>query len=105
MGLLGANILNNDIEKIIRWNYEIDELGMDSISCAGSVAFAMELAEKGVHDFGVHFGQTDNLSQMFHDIAYREGEGNYLADGSKKMSEIFGGKEYAIHAKGMELAA
>lgn len=105
LGLLGANILNNDIEKIIRWNYEIDELGMDSISCAGSVAFAMELAEKGVHDFGVHFGETENLSQMFHDIAYRQGEGNYLADGSKRMSDIFGGKEYAIHAKGMELAA
>ncbi|MBR2589487.1 MAG: aldehyde ferredoxin oxidoreductase family protein [Clostridia bacterium] len=105
LGLLGANILNNDIEKIIRWNYEIDELGMDSISCAGSVAFAMELAEKGVHDFGVHFGETDNLSQMFRDIAYREGEGNYLADGSKRMSEQFGGEEYAIHAKGMELAA
>ena len=105
LGLLGANILNNDINKIIRWNYEIDELGMDSISCAGSVAFAMELAEKGVHDFGVHFGETDNLSQMFEDIAYRRGEGNYLADGSKRMSDIFGGKEYAIHAKGMELAA
>ncbi|MBQ6380030.1 MAG: aldehyde ferredoxin oxidoreductase family protein [Clostridia bacterium] len=105
LGLLGANILNNDIEKIIRWNYEIDELGMDSISCAGSVAFAMELAEKGVHDFGVHFGETENLSQMFRDIAYRQGEGNYLADGSKRMSDIFGGKEYAIHAKGMELAA
>ena len=105
LGLLGANILNNDIEKIIRWNYELDELGMDSISCAGSLAFAMELAEKGVHDFGVHFGQTDNLSQMFLDIAYRRGEGNYLADGSKRMSDIFGGKEYAIHAKGMELAA
>ena len=105
LGLLGANILNNDIERIIRWNYEIDELGMDSISCAGSVAFAMELAEKGVHDFGVHFGETENLSQMFHDIAYRQGEGNYLADGSKRMSDIFGGKEYAIHAKGMELAA
>ena len=105
LGLLGANILNDDIEKIIRWNYELDELGMDSISCAGSVAFAMELAEKGVHDFGVHFGETDNLSQMFRDIAYRKGEGDYLADGSKRMSEKFGGKEYAIHAKGMELAA
>lgn len=105
LGLLGPNILNDDIEKILKWNYELDELGMDAISCSGSVAFAMELAEKGVHDFGVHFGETDNISQMFHDIAYRQGEGNYLADGSKRMSDIFGGKDYAIHAKGMELAA
>ncbi|MBR4726617.1 MAG: aldehyde:ferredoxin oxidoreductase, partial [Clostridia bacterium] len=105
LGLLGPNILNDDIEKILKWNYELDELGMDAISCAGSVAFAMELAEKGVHDFGVHFGETENLSQMFEDIAYRRGEGNELADGTKRMSEKFGGKEYAIHAKGMELAA
>lgn len=105
LGLLGPNILNDDIELILKWNYELDELGMDAISCAGSVAFAMELAEKGVHDFGIHFGQTDNLSQMFEDIAYRRGEGDLIADGSKRMSDRFGGKEYAIHAKGMELAA
>ena len=105
LGLLGPNILNDDIEKILKWNWELDELGMDAISCAGSVAFAMELAEKGVHDFGIHFGETDNISQMFENIAYRRGEGNELADGSKRMSEKFGGKEYAIHAKGMELAA
>ena len=105
LGLLGPNILNDDIEKILKWNWELDELGMDAISCAGSVAFAMELAEKGVHDFGVHFGETDNISRMFEDIAYRRGNGNELADGSKRMSEKYGGKEYAIHAKGMELAA
>ena len=105
LGLLGPNILNDDIEKILKWNFELDELGMDAISCAGSVAFAMELAEKGVHDFGVHFGEADNISQMFEDIAHRRGEGNDLADGSKRMSEKYGGEEYAIHAKGMELAA
>ncbi len=105
LGLLGANILNDDIEKIIRWNYVLDELGMDSISAAGTVAFAMELKEKGVRDFGLEFGKTENIEEMFHKIAYREGDGNILADGTRKMSERFGGKEYAIHAKGMELAA
>lgn len=105
LGLLGANILNDDIEKIIRWNWVLDELGMDTISAAGTVAFAMELKEKGVHDFGLEFGRTDNIEEMFHQIALREGDGNILADGSKKMSDRFGGKEYAIQAKGMELAA
>ena len=105
LGLLGANILNDDIEKIIRWNYVLDELGMDSISAAGTVAFAMELAEKGVRDFGLAFGKTDNIEEMFRKIAYREGDGDILADGSRKMSERFGGADYAINAKGMELAA
>ena len=105
LGLLGANILNDDIEKIIRWNWVLDELGMDTISAAGTIAFAMELKEKGVKDFGLEFGKTDNIEEMFRKIAVREGDGDILADGSRRMSERFGGKEYAIQAKGMELAA
>ena len=105
LGLLGPNILNDDIEKIIRWNYVLDEMGMDAISAAGSIAFAMELKEKGLHDFGLAFGKTDNIEAMIEDIAYRRGAGDLLADGTKRMSEKFGGEEFAIHAKGMELAA
>ena len=105
LGLFGPNILNDDIEKILRWNYELDELGMDTISCAGSIAFAMELHEKGMWDSGLEFGKTDNISEVFKLIANREGIGDILADGTKRMSERFGGKEFAIHAKGMELAA
>ena len=105
LGLLGPNIMNDDIEKIIKWNYELDELGIDTISAAGSIAFAMELNEKGMWDCGLEFGKTDNLSEVFEDIAYRRGIGDILADGTRRMSEKFGGKEFAIHAKGMELAA
>ena len=105
LGLLGPNIMNDNIELILRWNYELDELGMDAISTAGSIAFAMELAEKGMWDCGLSFGKTDNISDTFRKIALREGIGDELANGTKRMSEKFGGKEFAIHAKGMELAA
>lgn len=105
LGLLGPNILNNDIEQILKWNYELDEWGMDTISAAGSIAFAMELNEKGMWDSGLEFGKTDNISETFEKIAHREGIGDELANGSKRMSDKFGGKEFAIQAKGMELAA
>lgn len=105
LGLLGPNILNNDISKIIRWNYVLDELGMDTISAAGSLAFAMELKEKGMADLGVEFGKTDNIESVIEDIAYRRGNGDILANGTKRMSDIYGGKEFSINAKGMELAA
>ena len=105
LGLLGPNLMNDDIEKIIKWNYELDELGIDTISAAGSIAFAMELNEKGLWDCGLEFGKTDNLSEVFHDIAYRRGIGDILAEGTKRMSEKFGGEDFAIHSKGMELAA
>ncbi len=106
LGLLGPNILNNNLEQIIKWNYELDELGMDTISTAGSIAFAMELAEKGIWDSGLQFGKVDNLSEVFHKIAHKDGEvACLLAEGTKRMSDKFGGKEFAMNAKGMELAA
>lgn len=106
MGLMGANILNNDLQKIIQWNYELDELGMDTISTAGTVAFAMELNEKGIWDSGLNFGKVDNISQILDDIAHRRGEvGDQLANGSKWLSEKYGGKDFCMNAKGMELSA
>ncbi|MDF2674616.1 MAG: Tungsten-containing aldehyde:ferredoxin oxidoreductase [Clostridiales bacterium] len=105
LGLLGPNIENNNLEAILKWNYELDELGMDTISTAGSISFAMELNEKGLWDNGLEFGKIDNLSEIFQDIAYGRGIGKFLAEGTKFLSEKFGGSEFAIHSKGMELSA
>lgn len=105
LGLFGPNILNNDLESILRWNYELDELGLDAISCAGTLAFAMELNEKGIWDSGLEFGKIDNISEVLEDIAFRRGIGDELAEGSRWLSEKYGGKEFAINVKGLELSA
>ena len=105
LGLLGSNIGNNNMQNILDWNYQLDELGMDTISTANTIAWAMEANEKGLWDNGLEFGKTDNLSAIFDDIAHRRGIGDELAEGSKRLSEKYGGKEFAMHAKGLELAA
>lgn len=106
MGLMGANILNDDLGDIIRWNYEMDELGMDTISASGTIAFAMELKEKGMWDSGLEFGKTDNISEVLEEIAFRSSErGNKLAEGAKRLSDEFGGEDFCIQVKGMELSA
>ena len=105
LGLLGSNICNNDLQKILDWNYQLDELGLDTISTANTIAYAMEANEKGLWDNGLKFGSTDELSAIFEDIAYRRGIGNELAEGSKHLSEKYGGKEFAMHVKGLELPA
>lgn len=105
LGLLGPNILNNNLELICLWNKEIDELGMDCISCAQTVAWAMRANEEGIWKNGLEFGKTDGLYQLFDDIAHRRGIGNELAEGTKRLSEKYGGKEFAIHSKGLELSA
>lgn len=103
--LLGSGILNNNLEAVLRWNYELDELGIDTISCANTISYAMEANEKGLWNNGLHFSDTKELSKVFEMIAYKEGIGKELALGSKRLSEKYGGKEFAIHSKGMELAA
>jgi len=105
LGLLGPNILNNNIELIFKWNYELDELGLDTISAAGTIAFAMELNEKGIKKSDLEFGKTDNISKTFEDIALRRGFGDELANGSRWLSYKYGGQEFAMNVKGMELAA
>lgn len=103
--LLGGGICNDNLGDILRWNNELDELGLDTISCASTIAYAMEANEKGLWNNGLKFGETAGLSQLFEDIAHRRGIGNELAEGSRRLSKKHGGAEFAIQSKGLELAA
>ena len=103
--LLGSNMLINDMDAIIRWNYELDLLGLDTISSGTVLGFAAELNEKGMWKNGIEFGKKDNISQILKDIAYRKGIGNDLAEGVRYLSKKYGGEDFAPHSKGMEMAA
>lgn len=105
LGLLGGGIENDNIDLIFKWNYELDELGMDTISCAGTIAWAMEANEKGIWNSGLSFGNTKLISKTFNDIAFRRGIGDELAEGTRALSRKYGGEDFAIHSKGLELAA
>ncbi|HWQ07338.1 MAG TPA: aldehyde ferredoxin oxidoreductase C-terminal domain-containing protein, partial [Feifaniaceae bacterium] len=104
-GFFGPNIDAISMENMLRLNYLCDILGMDTISLASTIAFAMELKENGIADFGVTFGDSGNLFEVVEKIARREGIYSDLANGSKWMSEKYGGKEYAMHSKGLEMAS
>lgn len=104
-GFFGPNIEGTSMEDMIRLNYQCDLLGMDTISLASTLAFAMELKENGVADFDVDFGNSANLSDIVTKIAHRGGKFSDLANGTKWLSEKFGGKEYAMHSKGLEMAS
>lgn len=104
-GFFGPNIDSTSMENMLRLNYVCDLLGMDTISLASTIAFAMELKENGLVDFGVDFGSSDNLIEVIEKVARREGIYTELANGSKWLSEKYGGKEYAMHAKGLEMAS
>ena len=105
LGFFGPNIDASDLPKVLELNYLADILGMDTISLASSIAFAMELRERGMADFGVEFGRVDNLPDVVRKIARREGIYSELANGTKWLSEKYGGREFAMNAKGLEMAS
>lgn len=105
VGLFGANIDSADLDVINEINYIADIMGMDTISLGGTIAFAMELKERGIADFGVSFGVVGNLPEVIKKIAYREGCYSELANGSKWLAQKYGAEDAAIHAKGLELAS
>jgi len=88
-----------------------DEYGMDTISVGVSIAFAMELYERGIISIDdldgvdLKWGDAEAMIKMVHKIAHRDGFGDILADGVKKAAERIGkgSEKYAMHVKGMEL--
>jgi aldehyde:ferredoxin oxidoreductase len=105
LGLLGSNIGAFNLNDVFDFNLLADDLGMDTISLGGSIGFAMELNEKGLWKNGLKWGDAPRIHDLINEIAHRQGIGGDIADGTKRMAERHGGKEFAINVKGLELAA
>ena len=103
--LLGPNLDIFDPEVIAKWNDSCGLLGLDTISTGSVLGWTMEATKKGLIDSELEFGKEDHIEQTIRDIAYRKGLGNDLAEGTRTLSEKYGGKDFAIQVKGMELAA
>ena len=97
----------SDPDAVLTASGRCDELGLDTISAGGTIAWAMECAERGLIDAPwLRFGDAAALLRALEEIAAREGElGSLLADGSRRAAaEVGGGSEaFAPHVKGLEL--
>ncbi|MGI6257942.1 MAG: aldehyde ferredoxin oxidoreductase family protein [Anaerovoracaceae bacterium] len=102
IAVAGPNAGVKDPEVILKFNQVADNMGLDTISAGDTIIWAMEMTEKGLHDFGIKFGDGQKLVEYLELIARREGVGADLADGVKAASEKFGGTDFAMHAKGLE---
>ncbi len=113
VGTFGGMCAVGDLEAITMAGYLCNEYGIDTISAGSTIAFAMECYEKGIltgEDTGgraLTFGDADIMIDLVHLIAKREGIGDLLAEGTKRMSKKLGqGSEaFAMHVKGLELPA
>src|SRR6056297_698879 len=103
-----------NIDSVIAADYICDEVGLDTMSTGVTIAFAMELYEKGLltkEDTGgreLNFGNHELMVDLITEIAYRkEGLGEMMADGTKVLAEKIGqgSEKFAMNIKGLELPA
>ncbi|MGQ9781172.1 MAG: aldehyde ferredoxin oxidoreductase family protein [Nitrososphaeria archaeon] len=111
--MLGSICGLTDIYALNKANDLCNLYGLDTISAGSTIAFAMECFERGIiskedtDGIELRFGNADAEIEMLKKIAFRQGFGNVLAEGSRRASKLIGkgAEKYAIQIKGVELAA
>lgn len=104
---LGSACGVDNLAALTKANYYCNELGLDTISTGLTIASAMELYEKGVigiNEIGrpLPFGDADAVIDMVQKIAYRDGFGAELAEGSFRLAEKFGHPDVTVTARKQE---
>ena len=103
---LGSLCGVGDGEAVLRASQRCDQLGIDTISTGGTIAFAMECVERGLLDEPwLRFGSADAVLRAIELIGRREGVGELLGEGSRKAALTIGqgSLAFAPQVKGLEI--
>ncbi len=102
--LLGPNIGIFDTDQISEWNDLCGAMGLDTISTGATLAWAMEAGERNLLKTDLSFGSPAGVTEMIQAIAHRQGQGDELAQGTLRLSTKYGGADFAIQVKGLDMA-
>lgn len=111
LGSFGSLLLITDLAGVAKANDLCNRLGLDTISCGGTIAFVMEAREKGLYSeqeldhLDLAWGKIDAVLILIGKIARREGFGNRAAEGSAALARELGDQaaEFLVTIKGLEL--
>jgi len=113
LGMVGANLLIDDVKAIAKANDLCNRYGLDTISVGAVIGFAMECYNRGViskedtKGIELTWGNGKAMVTMVEKMGRREEFGAVLADGSKFAAERIGrgSEKWAIHVGGQDLPA
>lgn len=108
---LGSTVGVDDLVAVAKANELCNAYGLDTISTGVTIAFAMECFERGLigpevtGGLELRFGNKDAVLKLIELIKDRQGFGNDLAEGVKRLAEKIGkdAPRYAMHVRGQEI--
>ena len=104
----GPNCGISAVDTIVAAEDICDVYGLDTMSAGCTIAYAMESYERGYitkEDTGgidLHFGNEEAVVELTRQIAFGEGFGKLLGEGTRIVSKHFGSEDFAMHCKGLE---
>jgi aldehyde:ferredoxin oxidoreductase len=110
--MLGSNVGIDNFAAVLKGNQLCDELGMDTISTGSLIGAVIEGYEKNIISLDyldgqpITWGDEDAIFELVRKIALREGIGDVLAGGSRRVIETWPEMEKVIlQVKGLEQSA
>lgn len=106
----GPNLMISDLPEITRLGELCDRYGMDTISTGNTIGLVFQLFETGVittRDTGgleLKWGDPMAVRQLIHMTAHREGIGDLIAQGSRRLANHFKVEDEAVQVNGLEVA-
>ena len=110
--MLGSNVGVDDFAAILSANQLCDELGLDTISTGNLIGAVIEGYEKGIISLAdlngrdITWGDDDAILNLIRMIANREGIGDIIAEGARRIVERWPEMDKLIlEVKGLEQSA
>jgi aldehyde:ferredoxin oxidoreductase len=113
IGSVGTNLTIGDLPTVMLLNQRLNQVGLDTVSFGGTVAWAMECFDRGLlttNETGgveLRWGDGQAVLKLVDQVARREAPlGELLADGALAAARKLGrdSEQYVVHVKGLEVA-
>jgi len=111
LAAFGTMLMNSNLESVCKINDYCNRVGMDTITCGATFAWAMDCYEAGIlrpedcDGIKLEWGDIDTVIELLPNIVAKEGKlGQLLAKGSRAAAEEVGGgaDAYLTDSKGLE---
>ncbi len=104
---LGANCDNADVNSVAKLIDQCNDFGFDTIEMGNVLSMYMEATQRGYTngDGGLQWGTVPDMLETMRKIAFREGIGDTLAEGTERAATQFGHPEISMTVKGQAIPA